>query len=186
MKHVYAIPTIRIRSARALWWMPAVSAFLLLVIVRHIWYISTWPSFRVIATVWTLASLFASIQWALSWLERPYTVDGVRQARLDRMKVTVNVPVYNEEPLVLDRVLYALFSQTRLPDRVDVVDDGSGVDYGDVRDYWLDKHPPGVKFSWIRQQNQGKKLAQARTFGTDDADIYITLDSDTTLGDGTR
>ncbi len=97
------------------------------------------------------------------------------------MKVTVNVPVYNEEPLVLDRVLYALFSQTRLPDRVDVVDDGSGVDYGNVRDYWLSRHPPGVRFSWIRQQNQGKKLAQARTFGTDDADIYITLDSDTTL-----
>ena len=47
---------------------------------------------------------------------------GERQlGRLDRLRVTVNVPVYNEDPVLLDRALYALFTQTRLPNRVEVV-----------------------------------------------------------------
>jgi hyaluronan synthase len=83
--------------------------------------------------------------------------------------------------MLLDRTLYALFTQTRLPNRVSVVDDGSAVDYSDVRGYWEAHHPPSVAFSWIRQPNRGKKQAQARTFGTDDGDIFVTLDSDTAL-----
>ncbi len=155
--------------------------FLLLILIRHIWFVSAWPHYRIIAAVWTVASIFASIQWGLSWLERPYTVDSDSADYLRQLKVTVNVPVYNEEPIVLDRVVYALFSQTRLPDRVEVVDDGSRVDYSEIRDYWLAHHPDSVEFSWVCQENQGKKLTQATTFATDSADIFITLDSDTTL-----
>lgn len=104
-----------------------------------------------------------------------------QQARLNRLKVTVNIPVYNEDPLIPDRALYALFTQTLLPDRVEVVDDGSTRDYSEVRAYWQQHHPSAVEFSWVWQPNQGKKRAQARTFTTADADIFVTLDSDTTL-----
>jgi hyaluronan synthase len=181
VKHRYEIPSVRIRSPRAIWWVPGVSLFVAIVIARHVWYIAMWGNYRLIAAVWGISSLFAAVQWTLSWLERPYTVALAQQKSLDRMKVTVNVPVYNEDPTVLDRVLYALFWQSRLPDRVEVVDDGSNVDYTWVRAYWERQHPPGITFSWVRQANRGKKCAQCVTFARDNADIFITLDSDTTL-----
>jgi hyaluronan synthase len=181
MKHSYDIPDARIRSTSALFWMPIVCTVLLLILIRHLWFISAWSHYRLIAIVWTVASVFAAVQWALSWMEKPYGATDGWQRRLDRMKVTVNVPVYNEDRVVLDRVLYALFSQSRLPDKIEVIDDGSDVDYTDIWRYWSNNHPRYVEFSWMRQSNLGKKRAQARTFAADDADIFITVDSDTTL-----
>lgn len=181
MTHQYKIPEVRILSPRAFLWIPLVTLTLIVIIARHAWFIDRWQHDRVIAVVWTIASGFACVQWLLSWLDRPYTVTAQWQGRLDRMHVIVNVPVYNEEPLVLDRVLYALFHQTRLPNRVEVVDDGSTVGYSDVRDYWLRHYPPAVEFTWLRQANAGKKRAQIATFRDADGDIFVTLDSDTTL-----
>jgi hyaluronan synthase len=122
-------------------------------------------------------------QIALAWFDRPFTVTPRQQVMLDRLQVTVNVPLYNEAPDVIDRVIYALFSQTRLPNHVQVVDDGSTTsDYAEIRNHWLAHVPPGVRFSWIRTQNRGKRHAQAVTFGhATDADIFATLDSDTAL-----
>jgi hyaluronan synthase len=120
-------------------------------------------------------------QWLLSWLERPYTVTPEQRARLDRLKVTVTVPVYNEAPEIVDRTVYGLLTQTRLPNRVQVVDDGSAVDYAEVRGWWEAHHPAEVDFSWVRKPNGGKKSAHARTFADDDADIFVTVDSDTAL-----
>ena len=155
---------------------------LALALARHAWYLERWPHYRLITVIWTIGFVIVAFQWVASWLERPYTVTDRQQRMLDTMKITVNVPVYNEEPVVLDRVLYALFAQSRLPDRIQVVDDGSTKeDYTEVRDYWLAHSAPGVDFTWVRQENQGKKRAQARTFRGDDADVFVTLDSDTTL-----
>jgi hyaluronan synthase len=78
-------------------------------------------------------------------------------------------------------VLFALFRQTRLPNRVQVVDDGSAANYAEVIDYWTEHRPAQIDFSWLRQENRGKRHAQARTFRADPADIFITLDSDTAL-----
>ena len=121
------------------------------------------------------------LQWFLSWRERPVNVSRRGQAQLNNLVVAVNVPVFNEDRALLDRCLYGLFSQTRLPNLVQVVDDGSAVDYSDIRAYWLRHAPPGSQLSWVRQQNQGKKHAQARTFRSVRADILVTLDSDTAL-----
>lgn len=181
MTHSHEIPTVKIRTCRPIWWVPGVTVVLAVIAVRHAFFIDKWASYRVIAVAWTIASAFASIQWLLSWLDKPYSITADQQRRLARMRITVNVPVYNEEPIVLDRVLYALFNQTWVPGRVEVVDDGSKVDYSEVRDYWLFHHPEKVRFSWVRQANAGKKRAQVRTFRDDPADIFITVDSDTTL-----
>ena len=110
-------------------------------------------------------------------------VNQTQQAKLDRLIVTVNVPVWNEDPDVLDRVLYALFAQTRLPNYVQVVDDGStAADYSEVRTYWSRRHPAAVNFTWVRSKaNRGKRFAQAITFHHLPGDILVTLDSDTTL-----
>jgi hyaluronan synthase len=181
--HEYEIPDATAVRSRLAFVFAGVGVVLALSVARHIYYIDRWPHYRLITVIWTISFAFTAVQWVVSWLERPYTVTPPQQAKLDQLRVTVNVPVYNEEPVVLDRVLYALFSQTRLPNRVDVVDDGSTQeDYSEVRDYWMAHHPPSVELSWGRYPNVGKKRAQARTFGSDpEADVFVTLDSDTTL-----
>jgi hyaluronan synthase len=182
VKHAYDIPTVTILRPRAYAWIAAGAVvFLAVLVIRHIWFIASWGRYRPLAILWMAYFVLTAFQWVLSWFERPRTVNETQQARVDRMRVTVNVPVFNEDPEVLDRVLYALFKQTRLPNRVQVVDDGSLVDYGQVWSYWITKHPPEVEFSWVWQQNAGKKRAQARTFQDDAADVFVTLDSDAVL-----
>lgn len=183
MTHEYDIPQVTVRRTRPALVLSLIILTIGLLGARHAWYLERWASYRLITIIWTVSFLVVAGQWAASWLERPYRATRAAQARLERMRVTVNVPVWNEEPIILDRVLYALFHQTRLPDRVQVVDDCSQrEEYGEVRDYWLAHHPPQVDFSWVRQPvNTGKKRAQRRTFEGDDADIFVTLDSDTTL-----
>ncbi len=183
MSHDYEIPQVAMRRRRPFLVITLALVVLALLGARHGWYLDRWTHYRLITIIWTVSFVAVAFQWITSWLERPFTTDRAQQARLDRMRVTVNVPVWNEEPLVLDRVLFALFHQTRLPDRVQVVDDCSEQeDYSEVRDYWLASHPQSVEFSWVRQpQNAGKKRAQRRTFEGDPADIFVTLDSDTTL-----
>jgi hyaluronan synthase len=184
LDHLYDIPDVTLRPGRRL----RLGGGILVVLVL-------WGGYRYIsldrelhkhageALVWTMLFLVSAQQFVLSWFDKPFSVTPVQQAKLDRLTVTVNVPVWNEDPAVLDRVLYALFSQSRLPNYVQVVDDGStAADYSEVRTYWELRHPPDVHFSWIRYiPNQGKRHAQATTFSRLPGDVFITLDSDTTL-----
>jgi hyaluronan synthase len=178
--HVYDIPSVRFRRPGCVTWLVLATGTAIGVWRRADLYLAYQRAHLLMGT---LAVLFVLtlIQFVIAMFERPYALTPAQQARVDRLKVAVNIPVYNEDPLVLDRVLYALFSQTRLPDRVDVVDDGSTSDYSDIRAYWLRHHPSAVQFSWVWQPNQGKKRAQARTFARAGADIFVTLDSDSTL-----
>jgi hyaluronan synthase len=180
LRHVYAIPEVTIKRPRIITWS-VVGAAVAIGVIRRARLYQIYDHERLLMGILAAAFCCTIIQWIMSMFERPYRVTPVQQARLDRLWVTVNVPVYNEDPILLDRTLYALFTQTRLPNRVAVVDDGSAVDYSEVRGYWQFYHPPDVEFSWIWQPNRGKKHAQARTFGADDGDIFVTLDSDTAL-----
>lgn len=110
---------------------------------------------------WLIVFVLALAQWAFSLLERPYT--GWSR-RLETLWVVVSVPVYNEDALTLDRVLYALARQTRLPDVVHVVDDGSKVGYEQLREHWENDPVLGPRLIWTRQRNAGKKHAQAACF----------------------
>lgn len=181
MKHHYDIPTVELRRPRAALWLAGVGLMLAVFSVRHVWFIVAFRQERVMTVIWLLFFLITGFQWIVSWMERPFTTDESQQEELDRLWVTVCVPIFNEDPEVLDRVLYSLFSQTRLPNKVEVVDDGSKVDYHEIRSWWEERHPPEVEFSWVRQSNTGKKLAQARTFRQVGADIVVTVDSDTVL-----
>jgi hyaluronan synthase len=181
MKHEYEIPQISICRPRSYVWIAGVSVILAFLAVRHAWFIMSWGRYRPLAILWTMYFVISALQWGISWLEHPFAVDEAGQFEVDRMLITVSIPVFNEDPEVLDRVLYALFCQTRLPDHVEVVDDGSRIDYTDVSAWWEQHHPSQVHFSWVRQENAGKKRAQARTFRGDPADVFVTLDSDTVL-----
>jgi hyaluronan synthase len=181
VNHAYDIPEVTIRSPRAATWLILVAG-IGIGLARHAHFYLVFPHDRILMGTLTALFILTLAQWVMSMFERPYQVTPAQQEHLGRLQVTVNIPVYNEDPALLDRALYAMFAQTRLPGRVEVVDDGSTTDYTALRDYWARNCPAGVAFSWIRQENRGKKRAQARTFGRyGDADIFVTLDSDTAL-----
>src|ERR1022692_677703 len=182
LAHEYDIPDVTFRPLRGLALFPLliVTAGSLLLhgggLGGHLF------ASKPMVAAWGVAIAFVVAQLILAWQQKPFTVTRRQLAQLDRLWVTVNIPVYNEDPAILDRTIYALFSQTRLPDHVQVVDDGSAQDYSEVREWWEAYHPPGVWFSWVRQLNAGKKHAQAVTFNDDfDADIFVTIDSDSAL-----
>jgi len=145
---------------------------------RHVWYAVLAPAERPVQIIWAAGFVWMGAQWVLSWLDRPRKVTPKQQKSLDRLRVTVNIPLYNEDPAIVDRVLYAIAIQTRPVDRIEVVDDGSSVDYSAVRDHWQQRLP----LAWMRQPNAGKKHAQVNTFRSPvAADIIVTIDSDTAL-----
>jgi hyaluronan synthase len=125
--------------------------------------------------------LFFAWQLWLSWRERPIALTLDDQRRVHALTVCVNVPVYNEDPVLLDKVIDSLCRQTCLPNRIQVVDDGSSADYTELRQSWQKKVPEGVAFSWVRTVNRGKRHAQMETFTFAEEDVLVTIDSDTVL-----
>ena len=120
---------------------------------------------------------FLLIAWnaALYSSERPRGSDSPPDGHL-----TVIIPTYNEEPARLRRLLGSCLAQSRPPDCIVVVDDGSDVDYRGVRDPFVRSAiAAGVEPRWYRHENKGKRLAQALAIdATPAADFYLTADSD--------
>lgn len=88
-------------------------------------------------------------------------------------RVVVIVPTYNEDRAMLHWCLQSLVTQSREPDAIVVVDDGS------VRPIRRFAHP---LISYQRQTNQGKRAAQVNGLrGYEDYDFVVTVDSDSIL-----
>ena len=90
-------------------------------------------------------------------------------------RVIAIVPAYNEEPELLRNTVLALVAQTRRPDKIYVMDDGSKTPV-------VPFDAPGV--FWLRQPNQGKRHAQANVlnlFDADEWDYIFTVDSDSVV-----
>jgi hyaluronan synthase len=121
--------------------------------------------------------------WVLSAFDRPYKTTREQQRELDAQKVMVAIPVYNEDPQLLDRCLWALVNQTRPPEFIHVTDDGSKEDYRKLIKHWYGLHGK-TWITWSRQENMGKRRAHAAAFKSENAqqsDFIVTVDSDTTL-----
>lgn len=122
------------------------------------------------------------LQTILYYLERPVPAWSWHEEHvLDRLKVVVPVPVYNEDPEFLRRCLWSLLAQSRRPDLIYIVDDGSTqVDYREIHsEFARAAAAAGVAFRWTRTPNQGKRGAQSVAFArVTDADIFVTIDSD--------
>ncbi|MGW4804797.1 glycosyltransferase [Kitasatospora sp. NPDC004272] len=130
-------------------------------------------------------AMFGWLAWrtVLAYCERPHRADPAGQAALDRAHVAVLVPVFNEDPGWLRRCLASLLAQSRPPDAVHVVDDGSKVDYRREREWFRAAcRDAGVAVSWQRTPNRGKRAAQLLAAGrAPEADFFLTIDSDTDL-----
>jgi hyaluronan synthase len=132
------------------------------------------------------ALTFAVLAWQviLYALDRPFRASPLEQAALDMLQVAIAVPCYNEDPCLLRASLLSMLGQDRLPDRIHVTDDGStAADYSKVREELAARAAAaGVRFGWTRTANGGKRHAHAVAVdATPDADIYVTVDSDSVL-----
>jgi hyaluronan synthase len=121
------------------------------------------------AAVWGSGLAFVVAQIILAWAAIPCT------SPVPDVTVAVVVPCYNEDPAYLIRVLESIRAQTRRPDWVVVCDDGSTVSYDGIPEAY-----PEV--TWVRQDNAGKKHAQAACWArVPGADVIANIDSDSAM-----
>lgn len=139
--------------------------------------------------------MFGAVTWFLvvAHLHKDVVPTHMQARALARLRVTVVVPAYNEDPVVMRKLLTSLAAQTRLPQRVHFVNDGSalavrpdGSEYDDVeeevRRWRHEDAPAGLEVRYDRIANSGKRHAQAVAFSADPAaDVFVTVDSDTVL-----
>jgi hyaluronan synthase len=111
-----------------------------------------------------------------SWLHRDY-----KGSRLSGKHVGVVIPIYNEDPKMLMLCLESLIKQTRPPDSIWIIDDGStNADcYNAATKFKLDHKETDIRV--IHKENSGKREAQKKAFDLCPADVWITVDSDTQL-----
>jgi hyaluronan synthase len=145
---------------------------------------------KIALTAWTVAGtiyivflIWVIVQIALAVADRPRHADTRRTP--DGMTIAALVPVYNEDVRALRGCLEGFLMQTRRPDAVAVVNDGSSdeLDYSGTRDWFLAECSAlGVRGHWTDQPNAGKRHAQIAAMRCEpDADIYLTVDSDSIL-----
>lgn len=176
LRNWYDIPTIKFdrKEARGLFLTS-------IVVAGWISYHLGWQSLALLACA-APGAAFRAISYVISWFDKPVTATAEGYEKLDRLHVTVAIPTYNEDAGLLDRCIYAIMNQTRPPELIWVVDDGSKTDYSEVASYWTGTWSNGTEIRWTRQSNQGKRRAHAYVFGrVPETDIFVTVDSDTTL-----
>ncbi|HEY4964177.1 MAG TPA: glycosyltransferase [Candidatus Saccharimonadales bacterium] len=121
---------------------------------------------------------------SLAILDRPKKVSKSEQTILNRLSVVAIIPAYNEDPLLLERCISSIIIQSRKPQKVIIIDDGSNQsDYSEVKKWAFEKgKSSGVKILWKRTPNGGKRHAQYTAINmARRANIYLTVDSDSVL-----
>jgi hyaluronan synthase len=137
-----------------------------------------------LAAVWSVTFFLLLSQTVMYHCERTRRPTARARRQLDALHVAVLLPVFNEDPGYLRLGLESLLAQTRRPDSVHVVDDGStSGGYATVRAWWTAAAAEaGITTTWQRQPNAGKRHAQAAGVqASPGADVYITVDSDSCL-----
>ncbi|MGW6292445.1 glycosyltransferase [Streptomyces sp. NPDC055058] len=137
-----------------------------------------------LAVVWIATFGLLASQTVMYHCERPRRITPRARRQLDSLHVAILLPVYNEDPGYLRLGLESMLAQTRRPTSVHVVDDGStSSQYTEVRTWWLQAaRVAGISTTWQRTPNAGKRHAQAAAARcAPDADIYVTVDSDSCL-----
>lgn len=137
-----------------------------------------------LAAVWAITFGLLLTQTVMYHCERPKTLTARAARQLDALHVAVICPAYNEDPGYLRLGLESLLRQTRRPDSVHIVDDGStSTDYAQVRAWWeRAARQAGVITTWQRTTNGGKRHAQAHAIRqAPEADVFVTIDSDACL-----
>lgn len=157
----------------------------LLVMARITWhlaYLAGHAPYWVLMPAWALTFGASATTLFVSWFDRPYRSSPRKQRLLDGMNVVVAIPVYNEDPVLLDRCIWSLVNSSRPPQCAHAVFDGPSGDYSAVQRHW-ERYLGRTRVQFTRlPRNMGKKRAQSAVFTSHpEADIFVTVDSDTTL-----
>lgn len=175
----YHLPRVKPDSRTA----PSLIALTVLLVAARIgWHLGfalLHRSYWALLPLWVLTFGFPVLSVFLCWFDTPFVTTERQDRQLDELFVAVAIPVYNEDPELLDRCIWSLVNCSRPPQKIHVVEDGPSGDYSEVRDHWI-QHP---SVAWTRcPKNGGKKYAQSVAFvSCDEADIFLTVDSDTAL-----
>ncbi|GIE99684.1 glycosyltransferase [Paractinoplanes rishiriensis] len=146
-----------------------------------------WTDLRLICTAAFAWLTFTSI---MPYLHRDVplpTAGSHAAALLDRLFVSVIVPAHNEDPVMFRAFLDSLVAQTRMPNRVHVVENGNPGYTPTLLPVIRQWQAQGGRAARIEVRYDfnpvgDKRHAQAVAFRQDDeADIVITIDSDVKL-----
>jgi len=133
------------------------------------------------STVYGLAFLMLMWQCVLYFFDRPRKVTHRQQAQLDKLKVTVPVPVRNEGPNAFRACLESILRQTRLPQCIAVIENDNSVDYSEI-EAWFECACArlGIYMIWKKTPVPGKRNAQGLAVLPTHkwTDVYVTVDSD--------
>jgi hyaluronan synthase len=178
----YAIPAVTHERGKAPLLISLAVAAIAALAGEHAAFVLSHQGYLPVLPIWGVAFALSAIPLFACWADRPYTVSADQRRQLDGLHVTVAVPVYNEDPELLDRCIWSLVNSSRPPQCVHVVEDGKSGDYSVLRARWTTVRC-STEVRWERlPQNMGKRWAQSQVFGTHpETDIFITVDSDTTL-----
>jgi hyaluronan synthase len=138
-----------------------------------------------VVAVNAFAFLWLAFSLVTSHLHRDYNPTVEERIELRNRRMTVVVPLHNEDPEVFRQLLQSLVNQTRLPQRVHVIDNGS-TDVDSCRDVWLSFvwlfDSLGIERVYTVEGKIGKRASQVIAFDADPyAELFVTLDSDTVL-----
>jgi hyaluronan synthase len=101
------------------------------------------------------------------------------------MRLSIVMPMHNEDPAFAVAAVKSMLEQSRSPNRVHVIDDGStdGGAAADAVEDALRRHADDTAWAVTRlPRNVGKRGALAVGFRADpDADVFLCVDSDTVL-----
>jgi len=122
----------------------------------------------------------------LSWSHSDVDVrDAASRRVIEHSRLGVAIPMYNEDPALIERTLESILVQTRKPDSVVVVDDGSmdATAAALVAAMIPRFTDAGIELQLVREDsNHGKRRAIVTALDAQAAtDILLSLDSDTVL-----
>ncbi len=153
--------------------------------IRHMYHlIATDASSTRLTAGWIIS--FMALAWTnvVAFFDKPVTTNEQQDTELNKLNVAVLVPAYNEDPAMLWSCIRSLLLQSRKPQTIYIVDDGSKEPYSKLEAAIAKQNNVinGVKVVLARTANMGKRHAQAIGINaTPEADIYLTVDSDTVL-----
>lgn len=150
----------------------------LLVVAQHL---IDWWAFGPFHLGVLAMSLWLAGVLVLAATSRPWVTTPEQERWLADQRVAVVVPFFNEDPALLGNLLDSLTRQTRTPEAVWLIDDGStSDDCLRISRSWAGRQEFEVYVHRL-DENIGKRHAQSVAFARDPAEIIVTVDSDSIL-----
>jgi hyaluronan synthase len=130
-----------------------------------------------------LGFTWLALSLVLSHLHGDYRAQRKDKDYLADLRVSVVVPVYNEDPHTFRQMLDSLSAQSRPVQMLHVVDDGSRTDACKLAfEQWQIDTNASLLAKYTVIENSKKRHAQSVAFEADPtADVWVTIDSDTVL-----